>query len=315
MLLLFLARAASASCPTGTIIDYYGPYNVLVWPNGFRRAPTDTVLVLRRDGVGEIGDLVVRDPGGVEVPVTRIDPPSLDGVDWAVLVPLSPLVPGDGYQVESGDGYLSSAFDVRDSVADVGTPPIPVTRSIDSEVTFQYWDCPEEAVYRTAVDYRLCNPPVVTLLAIGDTEPPVPSLADPGDVVFAAGDLLSLDVGLTPNLATTAWIGGFDAAGRFVGWTPDPLVMPSVGTRTVERADGAAGGGGTTPTAFSSCPESAVWETKRTQTCALWSPATDECLEEPPAESGGGCDTAAAPVGAMSILLVGLIRRRREARC
>jgi hypothetical protein len=310
MWVMFGARAAFAWCSSTASLGTYDPGFALVWPE-WDEAPTDTILVLRRVGEGGQDELVLRAPDESEVPTTRYDLTS-DGVQWAVLVPLAPLAPGVGYQVE---GSLSPPFEVGADPAEIGAPPVPMTRGIESEVTWQDPNCPEEAVASSSVRYRLCEPPALTLITLGDSEPAVPTLSDVGGALLSGPQGAGLSDGLSADLSTTIWLGGFDAAGRFTGWTADPLQMPPAGTISFERAEGADGGPGSTPTSFSSCPETVSWTLESSGICEVWSQDTRECLVAPEGDEGDegcGCDTGMPPLaGGLAALLIAAAGRRR----
>lgn len=311
MLTLLLTRVAFAE-PTA-------PSDDLRWPRG--EASTDTVLVISHSGPGEVGDLVVSDPAGNEVEVARYDLSSVDGIDWAVLVPLVSLAPGRGYTLVTMDEDSPHPFDVSDTVAEVGTPNLPLLRTIQSEVIRQDPEFADPYLPVTSLDYQLCDPAVLSVMAVSDSEPPIPTLADLGSVVLTVSDVVRWSDGLSPGLETTAWLGGFDGAGRFVGWTADPVVMPAAGTWTRERADGVFGGPDTTP-AVIVCPESgAAWNVEWNVTCDVFVVGPPECFDveedenEPPTgteATGRGCDTAPAGESVLAVwaALVLLGRRR-----
>jgi hypothetical protein len=296
MWILLTLRTAGAWCAEDFIVEppVQGPY--VLWP-GDSPGHVDTIVVLYDDV--EIGEVVLLDEQEQEVPTVRYDLPSLDGSHWAVLDPIDTLNAGD-YWVGR------QRFHLGGRIAPGGAAPVPVGRGIVSEVLTMDPRCPEEAQIGTGVSYTLCDPSVLTLVAMGDTEPPVPTLSDIGAVQLSSGAEAYLSEGLWPEMSTTVWLGSFDPAGRFNGWTADPLQMPAIGTRSHEWAEGYDG------FASSPCPESGVWLLDESQTCEIWTHEEECYAPEGPAGEGPacGCATGGASWAWGGLLLLGTRRRR-----
>jgi hypothetical protein len=291
MWILLGLRTASAWCSEDFIVEPAIPGPYIAWPAD-SPGHVDTIVVLF-DYV-EIGEVVLRDEEDQEIPTVRYDLTSLDGTYWAVLDPIDTLNAGEywvGFQ----------RFQLGGRIAPEGAAPVPVGRTIASEVLWMDPRCPEEAVLETGVEYMLCDPAMLTLVAMAETEPPVPTLAETGPVQLGSGASVSYSEGLWPGTQTTLWLGSFDAAGRFTGWTADPLQMPPIGTRSHEWAAGYDG------FANSPCPDSGTWLLDSSQTCETWSYETEDCnVSESPEPRRCGCATGyagALPLTALFLLV------------
>ena len=312
-----VAPTAFGFCSSTVLVDYYGPSDVLEWPS-YEPAGPDTILVVHRSGLGSVGALQILDPGGVEVPATRVDLAQ----QWVVLVPDAPLAVGDGYSLVTDTIYSPVSFDVADASGGDGDPArVPFRRETFSEVVRLDASCPDEAFTVHEVHYRLCGTSALMVAVVAETEPPTPTgVGDLGDVNgVGSGDLLDVTEGLSPGDSATVWLGTFDGAGRFRGWVEDPITVPEAGTIRLEEPIDDTIGSTSTPDTFAyvHCPSVPVeWITTFEQTCESWAPTGLECNDDD-AQGSDVCGCTTGPNGAWgaTVLLLLVSAACRTARC
>lgn len=313
MLALMIVQTAAATVFT-ECGPSFGPHTFLAWPEP-GPGPSDGIVVVQRmgsDASMEGIDLVLYDEVGAEIAVDRYDLPSLQGESLAVLAPRAPL-PAGTYTVEASDGSRIRDFEVVDAVAEPGGPPVPIARSLGSEIARGSWSCPEQIETHSELGYQLCSevPMPISLLAFGDSEPPPPTLAELGEAVAGVTGQLWSWPELAPGTSATVWLGGFDGAGRFTGWTPDLVQMPPAQTLVTERAEGAPLEFEGIPGVHEACPTEVVWTLASSGSCELW--AVDACAPPAEPEEARACGCATGPsAGLWALGLAGLLALRRR---